>query len=64
LVAERQFGTMVGWQGRSVVSVPLEQVCIGPRSLDPCGTMVGTARGLGIYVGEEICPVEDPAAVI
>jgi 6-phosphofructokinase 1 len=64
LVANKRFGTMVGWQGRSVVEVPLEKVCIGPRSLDPCGTMVGTARGLGIYVGEEICPVEDPAATI
>lgn len=64
LVAQKQFGTMVGWQGRSVVAVPLDKVCIGPRSLDPCGTMVGTARGLGIYVGEEICPIEDPAATI
>ncbi|ABC21848.1 ATP-dependent 6-phosphofructokinase [Rhodospirillum rubrum] len=52
LVAARKFGRMVAWQDRGVVDVPLEEVCIGPRSLDPNGTLVHAARGLGIYVGE------------
>lgn len=64
LVAQKKFGMMVGWQGRSVTSVPLKEVCIGPRSLDPHGTMVGTARGLGIYVGEDVDTEQDPAAQI
>ena len=54
LVAQRKFGTMVGWQDRGVVAVPLADVTIGARPLDPCGTMVRTARGLGVYVGEDV----------
>ncbi|MGB1027894.1 MAG: ATP-dependent 6-phosphofructokinase, partial [Rhodospirillaceae bacterium] len=52
LVAEGKFGRMVAWQNRGVVDVPLEDVCIGPRPLDPEDTIVHAARGLGIYVGE------------
>lgn len=60
LVAERKFGNMVGWQDRGVVQVPLEEVTIGPRPLDPCGALVLTARALGVYVGEEVtCPVPE-----
>lgn len=53
LVAAGQFGRMVAWQNRGVTSVPLEEVTIGPRSLDPDGPLVSVARGLGTYVGEE-----------
>ncbi len=53
LVAQGKFGRMVAWQNRGIVDVPLESVCIGPRSLDPDGTLVHSARGLGIYVGEK-----------
>jgi 6-phosphofructokinase 1 len=52
LVAQRKFGRMVAWQDRGVVDVSLDDVCIGPRSLNPDGTLVHSARGLGIYVGE------------
>ncbi|MFC0267488.1 ATP-dependent 6-phosphofructokinase [Kushneria aurantia] len=51
LVARGEFGKMVAWQHRSVVAVPLDNVTIGPRALDPAGTLMHTARGLGIYCG-------------
>jgi len=53
MVAEGKVGQMVAWQGSGVTEVPLEDVCIGPRTLEPDGTLVRVARGLGIYVGEE-----------
>lgn len=43
---------MVAWRNRSVVDVPLSAVTIGPRPLDRQDTLVGIARGLGLYVGE------------
>jgi 6-phosphofructokinase 1 len=43
---------MVAWRDRGVAEVPLDAVNIGPRSLDPNGTLVHTARGLGIYCGD------------
>ncbi|WP_404378653.1 ATP-dependent 6-phosphofructokinase [Caenispirillum salinarum] len=52
LVAQRKFGKMVAWRDRGVVEVPLDAVTIGPRSLDPNGTLMHTARGLGIYCGD------------
>lgn len=65
LVARKQFGYMVGWRDRGVCEVPLSEVTIGPRCLDPDGTMVNTARKLGIYVGEQGARREDaPETVI
>jgi ATP-dependent phosphofructokinase / diphosphate-dependent phosphofructokinase len=52
LVAQGRFGRMVAWQERGVIDVPLSQVTIGPRTLDPDDPLIHTARGLGIYVGE------------
>ncbi len=52
LVAQGRFGRMVAWQDRGVVDVPISEVVIGSRSVDPQGPIVHTARGLGIYVGE------------
>jgi len=52
MVAEGRVGRMVAWQERGVTDVPLSEVCIGPRSLEPDGTLINVARGLGIYVGE------------
>lgn len=52
LVAQKQFGHMVGWQNRGVRAVPLSEVTVGPRALDPNGTLARTARALGVYVGE------------
>lgn len=51
LLAQRRFGRMVAWQNRGAIDLPLEEVCIGPRCLDPEGPLVHAARGLGIYVG-------------
>ncbi|MQX38145.1 ATP-dependent 6-phosphofructokinase [Roseospira navarrensis] len=53
MVAEGKWGHMVAWRDNGVVEVPLEDVCIGPRTLDPDGPLIKVARGLGIYVGEE-----------
>ncbi|GEO81961.1 ATP-dependent 6-phosphofructokinase [Pararhodospirillum oryzae] len=52
LIAQRRFGRMVAWQNRGVIDVPLEEVCVGPRCLEPHGPLLNAARGLGIYVGE------------
>jgi 6-phosphofructokinase 1 len=52
LVAEGRYDRMVAWQDRGVVDVPIDDVVIGARGVDPKGPVVQTARGLGIYVGE------------
>jgi len=54
MVAEGLVGRMASWQERGVTDVPLSEVCIGPRSLEPDGPLVTVARGLGIYVGEAV----------
>lgn len=51
LIAQGHTATMVGWQNGRVVEVPLSQVTVGARALDPQGALVQTARGLGIYIG-------------
>ena len=53
LVAEGRFSRMVAWHDRGVIDVPLSEVTIGARALDPRDPLIRTARGLGIYVGEE-----------
>jgi 6-phosphofructokinase 1 len=53
MVAEGRTGRMAAWQERGVTDVPLEEACIGPRTLEPNGTLIKVARGLGIYVGED-----------
>lgn len=53
LVAQGKWGRMVAWANRTVVDVPIEDVVIGYRPVDPDGAMVRTALGLGIYVGEK-----------
>lgn len=52
LVAEGRFSRMVAWRDRGVIDVPLSEVTIGSRALDPDDPLIRTARGLGIYVGE------------
>lgn len=59
LVAQKKFGHMVGWLDRGVIDVPMADVTIGARSLDPEGTLTHTARRLGIYVGEAQSRLED-----
>jgi phosphofructokinase-like protein len=53
LIAEGRFDRMVAWQNRQVVDVPLGDVIDRPQEVDPDGTLVRTARGLGISFGDE-----------
>ncbi len=52
LVAAGKFDRMVAWQNRSVVDVPLVDAIAAPQTVDPLGTLVRTARGLGISLGD------------
>jgi len=53
LIAEGKSDRMVAWQHREVVDVPLEEVVIRYSDVDTTGTLVETARGLGICLGDE-----------
>jgi 6-phosphofructokinase 1 len=52
LLARGRTGRMVAWQHREVVDVPLEEVITRARPVDVNGTLVQTARGLGICLGD------------
>jgi 6-phosphofructokinase 1 len=51
LIAEGKFDHMVTWQNRQVVSVPIQEAIAQYSTVDPNGTLVKTARGLGICLG-------------
>ena len=53
MVAQRRFSRMVAWHDRGVIDVPLSDVTIGARTLDPNDALIRTARGLGIHLGEQ-----------
>ena len=53
VVAQRRFGRMVAWRESGVIDVPLSEVTIGARTLDPHDPLIRTARGLGIHMGDE-----------
>jgi 6-phosphofructokinase 1 len=44
---------MVAWRDRGLVDVPLAEAIKQPQEVDPDGTLVRTARGLGISLGDE-----------
>ena len=52
LMAEGKTNRMVAWQHREVVDVPLEEVVTRYNNIDVAGTLVQTARGLGICLGD------------
>jgi 6-phosphofructokinase 1 len=52
LMAEGQTGRMVGWRNRQVVDFPLDEVISHYRSVDLDDTLVKTARGLDICLGD------------
>jgi len=52
LIANEQFDHMVSWQNRQVVSVPIASAIAQYRAVDPEGTLVKTARGVGICLGD------------
>src|ERR1700674_2127827 len=51
-IAAGRFDRMVAWQNRRVVDVPLAEAIQRPQEVDPDGTLVRTARGLGISLGD------------
>lgn len=53
LVAQGKFNRMVAWQNRQVIDVPIEQAIAGYQAVDVKGSLVKTARGLGICFGDE-----------
>jgi 6-phosphofructokinase 1 len=52
LIAQGNFDRMVTWQNRQVLSVPISEAIQDYRKVDPQGTLVKTARGLGICLGD------------
>ncbi len=52
LIAAEKYDHMVTWQRREVVSVPIPEAIAQYKAVDSNGTLVRTARGLGIYLGE------------
>ncbi|MEC7703549.1 MAG: 6-phosphofructokinase, partial [Pseudomonadota bacterium] len=53
LVAEGKFDRMVAWQDRKVVDVPIAEAIAAYQDVDLDGTLVHTARALGICLGDE-----------
>ncbi len=53
LVNENKFGRMVAWQNMHAVDVPIKDAIKTCRTVDPKGTMVHTARALGISFGDD-----------
>ena len=52
LIAAGRFDRMVAWQNRCVVDVPLAEAIARPQLVDREGSLVRTARGLGICLGD------------
>jgi 6-phosphofructokinase 1 len=52
LIAEQKYDHMVAWRQRQVMSVPIEEAIRTYATVDPQGTLVKTARGLGICLGD------------
>ena len=52
LLAEGKADRMVAWWNRQVIDVPLEKVVGRSRTVDPDGTLIRTARALGICLGD------------
>jgi 6-phosphofructokinase len=52
MVLEKQFGHMVAYRHPDVVAVPLLEAIKEPKLVDPKGSLVNTARGIGISFGD------------
>ena len=52
LLAEGKADRMVAWWNRKVIDVPLDKVVGRARTVDPAGSLVATARALGICLGD------------
>lgn len=53
LIAAGKFDRMVAWQNREVVDVDLQEAIAAYQAVDINGTLVNSARGLGICFGNE-----------
>ena len=53
LIAAGRYDRMVSWRSRSVDSVPILEAIKDYRVVDPQGTLIKTARGLGICLGDQ-----------
>ena len=52
LIAQKKYDRMVTWQDRQVLSVPIAEAIKDYRAVNPEDTLVKTARGLGICLGD------------
>lgn len=52
LIQSGKFGRMVAWSNREVVDVALVDAIKQNQQVDPSGSLVDTARGLGICLGD------------
>lgn len=52
LIAQGKFDRMVAWSNRGVIDVPIEEAIAHYSCVDADGTLVTTARGLGISLGD------------
>lgn len=54
VLADGRGDRMVAWWNRQVIDVPLEKVVGRSRTVDPDGTLIRTARALGICLGDAV----------
>jgi ATP-dependent phosphofructokinase / diphosphate-dependent phosphofructokinase len=52
LIVQEKYDRMVAWQNRQVVDVPISEAIAQYRAVELNDTLVKTALGLGIYIGE------------
>jgi ATP-dependent phosphofructokinase / diphosphate-dependent phosphofructokinase len=52
LIVQEKYDRMVAWQNRQVIDVPIAEAIAQYRAVELDGTLVKTALGLGIYIGE------------
>ncbi len=53
LVAQKKFGYMVSLKGRDIINVPISDAVNKPKTVNPHGQLVETARRLGISMGDK-----------
>ena len=52
LIAQEKYDRMVAWHDRQVTSIPIAEAIANYRAVDPEDTLIKTARGLGICLGD------------
>lgn len=52
MIVDREFGRMVAVKGSSLISVPLEEVARGPRTVPPNHPLIQAARAVGTCFGD------------